>query len=37
MKEEVVKEVFEKGKHDLAVAKFLLSKEEYLDVALFHI
>ena len=29
--------MFERGKHDLEVAKILLTEEEYLDVVLFHI
>ena len=37
MKEQVVNEWFERGKGDLEVAKILLAKEGYLDVALFHI
>jgi HEPN domain-containing protein len=37
MKEQVVKEWFERGKHDLEVAKILLAEEEYFDVVLFHI
>ena len=37
MKEEVVKEWIERGKHDLEVAKILLSEQKYFDVVLFHI
>ncbi len=37
MKEQVVKEWFERGKHDLETAKILLREEKYLDVAAFHI
>jgi HEPN domain-containing protein len=37
MKEQVVKEWLERGKHDLEVAKILLAEEEYTDVVLFHI
>jgi HEPN domain-containing protein len=37
MKEQVVDEWFERGRHDLEVAKILLAEEEYLDVVLFHI
>lgn len=37
MKEQVVKEWFERGKHDLDVANILLAEEEYFDVVLFHI
>ena len=37
MKEQVVKEWLERGKHDLEVAKILLAEEEYSDVVLFHI
>ena len=37
MKEQVVKEWFERGKHDLEVAKILLAEDEYSDVVLFHI
>ena len=37
MKEQVVKEWFERGKHDLEVANILLAEEEYSDVVLFHI
>ena len=37
MKEQVVKEWFERGKHDIEVAKILLAEEEYIDVVLFHI
>lgn len=38
MKKEVVKEWFERGKHDIEVAKILLAEgEEYLDIILFHI
>ena len=37
MKEELVKEWFERGKHDLDVAKLLIKENMYLDVALFHI
>lgn len=37
MKEQVVKEWIERGKHDLEVAKILLAEEEYSDVVLFHI
>jgi HEPN domain-containing protein len=37
MKEQVVKEWFERGKHDIEVAKILLAEEEYFDVVLFHI
>jgi len=37
MKEQVVNEWFGRGKEDLEVAKILLAKEEYLDVAFFHI
>ncbi len=34
MKEQVVKEWLERGKHDLEVAKILLAEEEYFDVVL---
>lgn len=37
MKKQVVEEWLERGKHDLEVARFLLIKEEYSDVVLFHI
>ncbi len=37
MKKQVVEEWFERGKHDLEVARFLLTEEEYSDVVLFHI
>ncbi len=37
MKEELVKEWFERGKHDLNVAKLLIKENVYLDVAIFHI
>jgi HEPN domain-containing protein len=37
MKEQIVKEWIERGKHDLEVAKILLAEEEYSDVVLFHI
>ena len=37
MKEQVVKEWFERGKHDLEVANILLAEDEYSDVVLFHI
>jgi len=37
MKEQVLKEWFERGKHDIEVAKILLAEEEYFDVVLFHI
>lgn len=37
MKEQVVKEWIERGKHDLEVAKILLTEEEYSDIVLFHI
>ncbi len=37
MKEQLVKEWIERGKHDLEVAKILFVKEEYPDVVLFHI
>jgi len=37
MKEQVVKEWIERGKHDLEVAKILLAEEKYSDVVLFHI
>jgi len=37
MKEQVVKEWIERGRHDLEVAKILLAEEEYFDVVLFHI
>jgi HEPN domain-containing protein len=37
MKERVVKEWFERGKHDLEVANILLAEDEYSDVVLFHI
>ena len=36
MKKRVVREWFERGRKDLEVAKILV-KEEYLDIALFHI
>lgn len=36
MKEQVVKEWFERGNHDMEVAKILLAKEDYFDVVLFH-
>jgi hypothetical protein len=36
MKEQIVKEWIERGKHDLEVAKILLAEEEYSDVVLFH-
>ena len=37
MKEQIIKEWFERGRHDFEVAKIVLTEEEYLDVALFHI
>lgn len=37
MKEQVVKEWIERGKHDLEVAKILLAEEKYSGVVLFHI
>jgi HEPN domain-containing protein len=37
MKEEVVKEWFERGNHDLDVAKILLEEDGYFDIAVFHI
>ena len=37
MKEELVKEWFERGNHDLDVARILIRKDLYSDVALFHI
>lgn len=37
MKEQVVKEWIERGKHDLEVAKILLAEEGYFDVVLFHL
>lgn len=37
MKDQVVKEWIERGKHDLEVAKILLAEKEYSDVVLFHI
>lgn len=37
MKDKVVKEWFERGASELEVAKVILSYEEYLDAALFHI
>ena len=37
MKEQVVKEWIERGKHDLDAAKILLAEEEYSDIVLFHI
>jgi HEPN domain-containing protein len=37
MKEQVVKEWIERGKHDLEIAKILLAEGEYPDVVLFHI
>ena len=36
MKEQIIKQWFERGKHDLEVAKILLS-EEYFDIVLFHL
>lgn len=37
MKEQIVKEWVEWGKHDLDVAKLLLNKKEYYDVTISHI
>ena len=37
MKEQVVKEWFERGKHDLDVVKILLKEGKYLGVTIFHI
>jgi len=37
MREQVAREWFERGNHDLEVAKILLGKGEYFDVILFHI
>ena len=37
MKEQVVKEWFERGERDLHVAEILTARGEYFDVALFHI
>lgn len=37
MKDQVVKEWIERGKHDLEVAKILLAEGEYPDMVLFHI
>lgn len=37
MNEELVKEWFERGKHDLDVAKILIKEDVYFDAALFHI
>ena len=37
MKEQVVKEWFGRGKHDLEVAKILLTEEGYFDAVLFHL
>lgn len=37
MKEQVVKEWIERGKHDLEVAKILLAEEGYFDIVLFHL
>lgn len=37
MKKQVVEEWLERGKHDLEVARILLTEEEYSDVVLFHV
>ena len=37
MKDQVVKEWIERGKHDLEVAKILLAEKDYSDIILFHI
>ncbi len=37
MKKQIINEWFERGRADLEVAKILLAKDEYLDVAVFHI
>jgi HEPN domain-containing protein len=37
MKKQVVEEWLERGKHDLEVAKFLHTEEEYSYAVLFHI
>lgn len=37
MKEQVVKEWFERGEHDIEAAKILVDEEDYFDVTLFHI
>lgn len=37
MKEQVVNEWVERGKRDLDVAKLLLTKHDFFDIALFHI
>ena len=36
MKKQVVKEWFERGAHDLKVAKIIFAEEEYFDSVLFH-
>ena len=37
MKNQKVKEWFDRGKHDLDVVRILLKQENYFDIVLFHI